>query len=129
MLVLAEIVAGQPERLSHQGGQSAQIYREFLSQRFCIMVAVALRCEMRNIYQALQWVADMVCQLVRNRGCCCFFRLLQQRLLLSLMPNRQGAEVCQDSHHLSVVLVECRTAAMSHDEDGASCLLHEIAFS
>src|SRR5450755_1393966 len=40
------------------------------------------------------------------------------------MPNGHGCEVRQDSHHLSVVLVECRGTAMSHDEDGSPGVLH-----
>jgi hypothetical protein len=45
MLVLAETHAGQPERLSHQGGQSTQICKEFLSQDSCILTAAEERGE------------------------------------------------------------------------------------
>src|ERR1700677_3376989 len=66
----------------------------------------------------------MLCQLLRHPGGGGSFFLLQQRVLLSLMPNRQCGEVRQHSHHLSIVLVECRRTTMRHDEDSSSRILH-----
>src|ERR1035441_4287934 len=40
------------------------------------------------------------------------------------MADGQGGKVRQDTHHLAVVLIECRGATVSHDEDGSPCFLH-----
>src|SRR5580698_8147361 len=94
-----------------------------MPQGFCITAAPALCCEIHNVGETLEGIVDLMGQLVRHSSSGSGGGVLDQGLLLALLPYGHRGKVGERLHHAAVSRVKRLHPFVRHDPDCAASVI------